>query len=164
MQIIRHSPSKSTSTVNSDPFYDSPSSSLIHMAQMQMVYPRPGEVGRHRSPELVFLTSTSSGLPFFSVAMNPAHFPFVDSARQHKPVNHGVIKIRNVRRLLIKRCRRTLTGHGAKLDSTDSFLYSTHRGHRVPRSRGKDPPRSAGACAHHHGARDQQDHGRVCRV
>lgn len=98
MQMVRHEAKNSTSTVNSDPFFvDSPSSSLIGSPQSQTAYPSLGDVGFHRSPELAFLMSGPCGLPFFSVAINPAHFPFVDSARQHKGVNHGVVKIRNVR-------------------------------------------------------------------
>lgn len=95
MQLVHHSPNQSTSTVDNDPFFVQ--SPPVHSPPDQAPYPTLGVVGHHRSPQLTFLTSGPGGLPFYSVAMNPAHFPFVDSARQHKPVNHGVVKIRNVR-------------------------------------------------------------------
>lgn len=100
MQLVLHhqAAQNSISTVNSDPFFvGSASSSLFGSPQSQVAYPSLGDVGYHRSPELTFLMSGPCGLPFFSVAINPAHFPFTESARQHKGVNYGVVKIRNVR-------------------------------------------------------------------
>jgi hypothetical protein len=50
----------------------------------------------YRSDKLKVLTSTPSGYPSFSTAMAPEFFPFVEGSKQHKTVNHGVVKIRNV--------------------------------------------------------------------
>lgn len=38
-----------------------------------------------------------NGLPSFDVVMDPENFPFVESCRTGPAINHGVIKIRNVR-------------------------------------------------------------------
>lgn len=53
------------------------------------------EVGE--SNKLVLLTDTRSGLPTLADAMDPANFPFVESARMAKPMNWGIVKLKNVR-------------------------------------------------------------------
>lgn len=55
------------------------------------------ELQAQRSNMLNMLTNTPSGLPTFAMAMDPANFPFVEGARQAYAINHGVVKIRNVR-------------------------------------------------------------------
>jgi hypothetical protein len=49
------------------------------------------------SNKLVLLTDTHTGLPSLAEAMDPANFPFVESARMAKPMNWGIIKLKNVR-------------------------------------------------------------------
>lgn len=49
-----------------------------------------------RSEKLNMLTATPSGLPDLAVAMDPANFPFIESARHAKAMNHGVIRLKNV--------------------------------------------------------------------
>jgi hypothetical protein len=99
MQLVpRHSATASTSTVGSDPFFVSePSSYLAVQSPSASVQLTGANAVIPQSAQLVRLTATPSGLPSFAVAMDPGNFPFVDNARQHKPVNHGVVKIRNVR-------------------------------------------------------------------
>lgn len=103
MQLIpRHRASASTSTVGSDPFYGDSSSYFVAQSPSRHVVSAQMNVANNRvsrSAQLTHLTATPSGLPSFTVAMDPNNFPFVDSARQHKPTNHGVVKIRNVRQL-----------------------------------------------------------------
>jgi hypothetical protein len=53
------------------------------------------------SPMLRMLLSTPTGLPSFSTAMQPELFPFIEGARQAKPANFGVVKLKNVRRLVL---------------------------------------------------------------
>lgn len=49
------------------------------------------------SNKLVLLTNTPTGLPSLAEAMDPSNFPFVESARMAKPMNWGIIKLKNVR-------------------------------------------------------------------
>lgn len=49
------------------------------------------------SNKLVLLTNTPTGLPTLAEAMDPSNFPFVESARMAKPMNWGIIKLKNVR-------------------------------------------------------------------
>jgi hypothetical protein len=49
------------------------------------------------SNKLVLLTDTHSGLPTLAEAMDSANFPFVESARMAKPMNWGIVKLKNVR-------------------------------------------------------------------
>ncbi|PNP41661.1 hypothetical protein TGAMA5MH_06448 [Trichoderma gamsii] len=48
------------------------------------------------SNKLVLLTDTRSGLPTLAEAMDPANFPFVESARMAKPMNWGIVKLKNI--------------------------------------------------------------------
>lgn len=52
------------------------------------------EVGE--STKLVLLTDTRSGLPTLADAMDPTNFPFVESARMAKPMNWGIVKLKNI--------------------------------------------------------------------
>lgn len=120
---MHHSPSKSVSTVGSDPFYsDSNGGScssvqpLYHQQQHQQMHSEqlalvhvggPNDI--HLSTQLKFLISTPFGLPSFSIAMDPKNFPFMDSAKQHKSINYGVIKIRNVSGLVYRSWQTFLT-------------------------------------------------------
>ncbi|KAK5998982.1 hypothetical protein PT974_01367 [Cladobotryum mycophilum] len=59
--------------------------------------PNPQEVAlSERSHMLKRLTDTPTGRPALADVMNPTNFPFVESAKQAKPMNHGVIKLRNI--------------------------------------------------------------------
>ncbi|GFP53045.1 hypothetical protein TASIC1_0002022900 [Trichoderma asperellum] len=48
------------------------------------------------SNKLVLLTNTPTGLPSLAEAMDPSNFPFVESARMAKPMNWGIIKLKNI--------------------------------------------------------------------
>jgi hypothetical protein len=50
-----------------------------------------------QSNKLLLLTDTHTGLPTLADAMDPSNFPFVESARMAKPMNWGIIKLKNVR-------------------------------------------------------------------
>lgn len=56
----------------------------------------PMKTGPVQSGMLVNLTNTPSGYPCFEDAMNATNFPFLESARQHRPINYGVLKLKNV--------------------------------------------------------------------
>lgn len=92
-----------------DPFVGSDAPSLAVQAPTHVHTPvqapppqmaeLPGTVVQYRpscSDKLHRLTATASCLPTFSAAMDPTNFPFLEGARQHKAINYGVIKIRNV--------------------------------------------------------------------
>jgi hypothetical protein len=49
-----------------------------------------------RSDKLNELLNCAGGKPSFEVAMHPDNFPFTESCRTGKAINHGVVKIRNV--------------------------------------------------------------------
>ncbi|KAL7816584.1 hypothetical protein V8C26DRAFT_82223 [Trichoderma gracile] len=49
-----------------------------------------------RSNKLLQLTNTSRGLPTLADAMDPSNFPFVEAARLAKPMNWGIIKLKNI--------------------------------------------------------------------
>ncbi|UKZ74233.1 hypothetical protein TrVFT333_001894 [Trichoderma virens FT-333] len=49
-----------------------------------------------RSNKLLQLTNTATGLPTLADAMDPSNFPFIESARLAKPMNWGIIKLRNI--------------------------------------------------------------------
>ncbi|KAL7947858.1 hypothetical protein V8C42DRAFT_315906 [Trichoderma barbatum] len=49
-----------------------------------------------RSNKLLQLTNTATGYPTLAEAMDPSNFPFVEAARLAKPMNWGIIKLRNI--------------------------------------------------------------------
>ncbi|KAG9254121.1 uncharacterized protein F5Z01DRAFT_674437 [Emericellopsis atlantica] len=49
-----------------------------------------------RSDKLNELLNCPGGRPSFDVAMHPDNFPFTESCRTGKAINHGVVKIRNI--------------------------------------------------------------------
>ncbi|KAL7788694.1 hypothetical protein V8C37DRAFT_411521 [Trichoderma ceciliae] len=49
-----------------------------------------------RSNKLLQLTNTVTGLPTLAEAMDPSNFPFIEAARLAKPMNWGIIKLRNI--------------------------------------------------------------------
>ncbi|CAG9947035.1 unnamed protein product [Clonostachys rosea f. rosea IK726] len=80
-----------------DPFYDPGAANTF--AAHKMASPlalQEQQAFDYRSDKLKVLTSTPSGYPSFSTAMAPEFFPFVEGSKQHKTVNHGVVKIRNI--------------------------------------------------------------------
>uniref|UniRef100_A0A8H7K220 RRM domain-containing protein n=1 Tax=Bionectria ochroleuca TaxID=29856 RepID=A0A8H7K220_BIOOC len=80
-----------------DPFYDPGAANTF--AAHKMASPlalQEQQAFDYRSDKLKALTSTPSGYPSFSTAMAPEFFPFVEGSKQHKTVNHGVVKIRNI--------------------------------------------------------------------
>ncbi|KAL6871372.1 hypothetical protein J3F83DRAFT_714278 [Trichoderma novae-zelandiae] len=48
------------------------------------------------SNKLLQLTNTATGLPTLADAMDPTNFPFVEAARLAKPMNWGIIKLKNI--------------------------------------------------------------------
>ncbi|OPB38644.1 hypothetical protein A0O28_0017500 [Trichoderma guizhouense] len=48
------------------------------------------------SNKLLQLINTATGLPTLADAMDPSNFPFIESARLAKPMNWGIIKLRNI--------------------------------------------------------------------
>lgn len=50
-----------------------------------------------RSNKLLQLTNTTTGFPTLAEAMDPSNFPFTEAARLAKPMNWGIIKLKNVR-------------------------------------------------------------------
>lgn len=65
-----------------------PAQGLAHR-QVQITPASPSE-------ELRRLTDTVTGLPSLTTAIDPANFPFVESGKQARPVNHGIVRLRNV--------------------------------------------------------------------
>lgn len=53
-------------------------------------------ISKLRSEQLNVLTGSPSGLPTLHVALDPANFPFIESAKQCRAENHGVVKLGNV--------------------------------------------------------------------
>ncbi|VUC20469.1 unnamed protein product [Clonostachys rosea] len=80
-----------------DPFY-TPNASTFAVSKMISPLALQGhQAFDYRSDKLKLLTSsTPSGYPTFSTAMDPKYFPFVEGPKQHTTVNHGVVKIRNI--------------------------------------------------------------------
>ncbi|KAF4119867.1 hypothetical protein GMORB2_3555 [Geosmithia morbida] len=79
-------------SVGQDAFY--PGQNMAVMQQQQHT-PVPVPVSS-MSSKLRGLLETPTGLPSFEVAMHQDNFPFVESCRQFKTINHGVIRIRNI--------------------------------------------------------------------
>ncbi|KAL6691861.1 hypothetical protein J3F84DRAFT_397369 [Trichoderma pleuroticola] len=48
------------------------------------------------SNKLMLLTNTETGLPTLADAMDPSNFPFVETSRMAKPMNWGIIRLRNI--------------------------------------------------------------------
>ncbi|KAL7926737.1 hypothetical protein ACQKWADRAFT_281277 [Trichoderma austrokoningii] len=51
---------------------------------------------KNQSQKLTLLTNTPTGLPTLSDVLDPAFFPFVESAKLAKPMNWGVVKLKNI--------------------------------------------------------------------
>ncbi|KAL2209326.1 hypothetical protein CC79DRAFT_1367515 [Sarocladium strictum] len=67
----------------------------------------PTMIGEHQVPEksqsdkgmsdkLRLLTNTLSGYPTLATALAPENFPFVESGKQVRPKNHGIVRLRNI--------------------------------------------------------------------
>ena len=52
--------------------------------------------GIHVGDMLSRLTATPSGLPSLEIAMSPEFYPFVEGGKLARPMNNGVVKLRNV--------------------------------------------------------------------
>ena len=80
-----------------------------------------------RSQKLRTLLGPNSMLPSFNTAMHPDNFPFAETCRKGKAINHGVVKIRNVSR---RSCMIRITTNSGM--NVDSVCYQACRGRGVP--------------------------------
>lgn len=70
--------------------------------------PVPAEIRALRSGQLNALTDGPIGLPTQEAALNPDNFPFIENCSQAGPASHGVVKIRNVSRIIMARFHGSL--------------------------------------------------------
>ena len=56
----------------------------------------PQEIKNQRSKDLNNLTQGTHDRPTFQQAMDPITFPFIETARQCGPADHGVVHLKNV--------------------------------------------------------------------
>jgi hypothetical protein len=62
----------------------------------QMTVQQYDEAQAVKSESLSAMTNNVTRLPSLANAMNPNNFPFVESGKQVRPKNHGIVRLRNV--------------------------------------------------------------------
>lgn len=105
--MVRHEPNAAAGgTMNPSQGQLQTSVQLQTPAQQQyLALPAPAGPMVRVSGKLLSLLATPAGVPFFETAIHPENFPFIESCQMFESINHGVVRLRNVCRVL----PRTLT-------------------------------------------------------